>query len=210
MSLTRRLELLDMARRDGAMVVEDDYDSEFRYEGSPVESLQGLDRSGLVVYAGTFSKSVLSGLRIGFVVLPEPLVGPFAAAKSLWDGGTPMLEQAALAEFMTSGSFERHIRRMRRVYRARRDALRGAVADVFEDRACIGPCHGGLTALIALDSRHGAQEIAARALESHLAVRPVTEYYATPPPRPAFLIGFGGLPETEARDAMLALSRAAS
>lgn len=209
LSLSRRLALLELARRDRMIVVEDDYDSEFRYEGSPIESLQGLDRTGLVIYAGTFSKSVLAGLRLGFVVLPEPLVAPFAAAKSLWDGGTPMLDQAVLAEFMLSGSFERHIRRMRRVYRSRRDAFRQALAGAFGDRASVGPCHGGLTALVNIESIRSAEEIAQRALTAGIAIRPATQYYAEPPRNPSFLLGFGGLPESEADEVMAVFAAAA-
>jgi GntR family transcriptional regulator/MocR family aminotransferase len=209
LSLTRRLALLDLARREGTIIVEDDYDSEFRYEGSPIESLQGLDRSGLVIYAGTFSKSVLSGLRIGFVVLPERLVAPFTAAKSLWDGGTPMLEQAVLAEFMRSGGFERHVRRMRRIYRSRRDAFREALAVSFGERASVGLCHGGLTALVELESERSTEEIVRRARDSGLALRAATRYFADPPPRPSFLVGFGGLAEDRAADAMAAFAAAA-
>lgn len=210
LSLSRRLALLELAERDRAIVVEDDYDSEFRYEGSPVESLQGLDRAGLVIYAGTFSKSVLPGLRIGFVVLPEPLVRPFAAAKSLWDGGTPMLEQAVLAEFMISGSFERHIRRMRRVYRSRRDAFLAALLAEFGSRASVGQCHGGLTALVEIEASNPAEAIASRAADIGLVVRPATQYFASPPECPVFLIGFGGLPEVEARHAVSVLRTAAA
>jgi GntR family transcriptional regulator/MocR family aminotransferase len=209
LSLSRRLALLDLAQRWDMTVVEDDYDSEFRYEGSPIESLQGLDRAGLVIYAGTFSKSVLAGLRIGFVILPEHLVEPFAAAKSVWDGGTPTMEQAVLAEFMISGNFERHIRRMRRVYRNRRDAFSSALQSVLGSRAEAGPCHGGLTALVEIDSDRTAEAIAAKALEAGLALRPATRYFARPPRRPTFLIGFGGLPEAEARDAVTVLRDAA-
>lgn len=209
LSLSRRLALLDLARTTGSVLVEDDYDSEFRYEGSPVESLQGLDRAGLVIYAGTFSKSVLSGLRIGFVILPEPLVAPFTAAKALWDGGTPMLEQAVLAEFMVSGAFERHIRRMRRVYRARRDAFRTALEESFGSRATLGPCHGGLTALVEIDTAESDAVITRRAERGGLALRSAAEYFASPPHRPTFLIGFGGLPEADAREAVAILHASA-
>lgn len=210
LSLSRRLALLELARRERTVIVEDDYDSEFRYEGSPVESLQGLDRSSLVIYAGTFSKSVLAGLRIGFVVLPDMLVDAFVGAKSLWDGGTPMLEQAVLAEFITSGSFERHIRRMRRIYRARRDAFRAALDSSFGSAAKVGPCHGGLTALIEIESHRSADDISSRAAKHGLAIRSATPYYAVAPDRPRFLIGFGGLPESEAPSAVAALRSAAS
>ena len=209
MSLSRRLALLELAGRERMTVLEDDYDSEFRYEGSPIESLQGLDRWGQVIYAGTFSKSVLPGLRIGFVVLPEPLVEAFAAAKSLQDGGTPMMEQVVLAEFMVSGSFERHIRRMRRVDRSRRDAFLATLARELGDSVSIGPCHGGLTALVNVDALRKAEDIAARAAGKGLAVRPATAYYAVAQERSSFLIGFGGLPESQAPEAVAVLRSAA-
>jgi GntR family transcriptional regulator/MocR family aminotransferase len=194
LSLARRLALLDEAKRTNCVIIEDDYDSEFRYEGRPVESLQGLDRGDLVVYAGTFSKSVVAGLRIGFLVLPRRLVDPFIAAKSAWDSGAPMLEQLALVEFMRSGAFERHIRRMRRLYRARRDALVAALADVFGDRVKVGERHGGLNVLVEFDLPEQAEIAARRAAAAGIAMRPVSSYYRHPPVRATFLMGFAALP----------------
>lgn len=202
LSLGRRLELLERAERSSCIILEDDYDSEFRYEGRPVESLQGLDRSGLVVYAGTFSKSVLAGLRIGFLVLPRQLIAPFAAAKTLWDSGAPMLEQAALAEFMRSGDFERHIRRMRRLYRARRDALVDALCREFGNRAHIGERHGGLNVLVTLDVGLDEDEIARRAASAEIGLSSAARYYASPPRMPTFLLGFAAVTEAEMHDAI--------
>lgn len=190
LSLARRLTLLDMVERMGSIVLEDDYDSEFRYEGRPVESLQGLDRTGLVVYAGTFSKSVFAGLRLGFLVLPHHLVEPLVAAKRLWDSGTPMLEQAALAEFMRSGEFERHIRRVRRVYRARRDALVTALRSSFGSAVSVGEAHGGLNVLVELDLPLSDGEIATRAGRAGIGLRSAASYYSRPPAQPTFLMGF--------------------
>ncbi len=195
LSLSRRLALLDEARRTDCVIVEDDYDSEFRYEGRPVESLQGLDRADLVVYAGTFSKSVLAGLRIGFLVLPRRLVQPFVAAKSTWDSGAPMLEQLALVAFMRSGAFERHIRRMRRLYRSRRDALVEALDDAFGDRVQVGERHGGLNVLVRLDLSVSADAAALRAAQAGIALRPVSSYYEHPPVHATFLMGFAAVPE---------------
>ncbi len=195
MSLGRRLALLDLAERTDCIVVEDDYDSEFRYEGRPVESLQGLDRYGLVVYAGTFSKSLLPGLRIGFLVLPTRLTGPLVTAKSLWDSGTPMLEQAALAEFLRSGDFERHIRRMRRLYAARRNALVGALSEFFGDEVTLGERQGGLSMLVTLDVPLSEGDVASRAAQAGIGLRVASPYYAIPPARPTFLMGFGAMSE---------------
>ncbi|MBV9279800.1 MAG: PLP-dependent aminotransferase family protein [Chloroflexi bacterium] len=200
MSLGRRLALLDVAASAGCLIVEDDYDSEFRYEGRPVESLQGLDSGGRVVYAGTFSKSVLPGLRIGFLILPPILVRPFVTAKSLWDGGVPLLEQAALGEFMRSGEYERHIRRVRRVYRERRDRLVAALDDVFEGRAAVGERHGGLNVLVSLRVPLSEVEVARRGSEAGIGLRPASPYYARPPRLPTFLLGFGAVPPQDIRD----------
>lgn len=207
LSLGRRVALLRSAQRNDALIFEDDYDSEFRYEGRPVESLQGLDGDGRVVYAGTFSKSVLPGLRIGYLVLPVPLIQPFVAAKRVWDSGTPMLEQAALAEFLRCGEFERHIRRMRRVYRARRDALLLALRTTFGDRVQIGPRHGGLNLLIELSLPGSAEQIAAWAESVGVAIRPATTYFSRPPAVPTFLLGFGAGTEQEIMEAVSLLGQ---
>ncbi len=207
LSLPRRLALLDAARRTGCVVLEDDYDSEFRYEGRPVESLQGLDNAGLVVYAGTFSKSVLAGLRIGFVVLPSHLVGPFVAAKSTWDSGAPMLEQLALVEFMRSGMFEKHIRRMRRVYRARRDALVDSLKSTFGESIHIGERHGGLNVLVRFDVSFAAGELAERARADGIGLRTASSYYEHSLDGVTLLMGFAAIPEQTIADGVAALAR---
>lgn len=209
LSVSRRLALLDIARAQGAIVVEDDYDSEFRYEGRPIESLQGLDGGTRVVYFGSFSKSVFPGLRIGYVILPQHLVEPFVVAKAIWDGGTPMLEQAALVEFMHSGDFERHIRRMRRLYRGRRNALVGALRREFGPRVRIGPSHGGLSVLVEVDASRKAEDIVRAAADEGVAIRSATPCYAVPPPLPRFLLGFGSCDEEQLAEAIALLARAA-
>jgi GntR family transcriptional regulator/MocR family aminotransferase len=134
LSLARRLALLEWAARSGAYVVEDDYDSDFRYEGSPLGALGSLDRANTTIYLGTFSKSIGAGLRLGYVVFPPQLVDAAVAAKALLDNGHPWLEQAAAAEFLESGGFERHLQRIRRSYLLRRDCL------LFELRRHFGGC----------------------------------------------------------------------
>jgi GntR family transcriptional regulator/MocR family aminotransferase len=114
MSLPRRFELLDWAHATGALVVEDDYDSEFRYHGRPVPALQGLDRHGVVLYVGSFSKVLFPSLRLGYMVVPTDLVDRLAALKSVTSRHAPLLEQAVLCDFMEAGRFGRHLRRMRR------------------------------------------------------------------------------------------------
>lgn len=123
LSLERRLRLLDWARRTGTYIVEDDYDSDFRYRGSPIAALMGLDSHGCVIYLGTFSKSIGSGLRLGYLVLPKHLVQPARAVKALLDNGHPWLDQVVLAEFLACGGFDNHLRRIRQTYAERRDCL---------------------------------------------------------------------------------------
>ncbi len=123
MSLERRLRLLEWARRTGSYIIEDDYDSDFRYQGSPLTALKGLDRCDCVIYLGTFSKSLGAGLRLGYLVLPRELAEPAATIKALTDNGNPWLEQAALAELIHGGSYDAHLRRIRQTYLHRRNCL---------------------------------------------------------------------------------------
>src|SRR5207237_9396270 len=119
MSISRRLAFLDWARRSGALIFEDDYDSEYRYSGHPLPALQGLDRHASVLFAGTFSKVLFPSLRLGFLVAPPDLVDRIAAAKSLSSRHAPLLDQAVLCDFMSEGHFGRHVRRIREVYAER-------------------------------------------------------------------------------------------
>jgi GntR family transcriptional regulator/MocR family aminotransferase len=123
MSLNRRLALLDWARRRDGFVIEDDYDSEFRYRGRPLASLQGLDRENRVLYIGTFSKVLMPSLRLGYMVVPPDLVDTFIAARAHYDWSSPVIEQATLAEFMTEGHFARLIRKNRAMYAERQEVL---------------------------------------------------------------------------------------
>jgi GntR family transcriptional regulator / MocR family aminotransferase len=136
MSLARRLTLFDWARRTGTLILEDDYDSEFRFSGSPVPALQGLDRSGSVLFAGSFSKVLFPSIRVGYLVVPPDLVERLAAVKSLTTRHAPLLEQAVLCDFISEGHFGSHVRRMREVYAERLTVLlreaRERLADVLD------------------------------------------------------------------------------
>jgi GntR family transcriptional regulator/MocR family aminotransferase len=123
MTLTRRLEMLEWARRAGALIFEDDYDGEYRYSGRPVPALQGLDRNGVALFSGSFSKLLFPALRLGYVIVPEDLVERFAAAKSILNRHAPVLEQTVLCEFIEAGHFGRHLRRMREMYSERLGVL---------------------------------------------------------------------------------------
>ncbi|MET7996261.1 PLP-dependent aminotransferase family protein [Amycolatopsis sp. NPDC005232] len=144
MSLARRQELLDWAERTGAVIIEDDYDSEFRYTGRPLEPLHSLDSRGRVVYVGSMSKVLSPALRVGFLAAPPSLVGALAKAKYLADWHTPALEQAVLADFIDEGGFARHIRRMRKIYRERHDILVDGLRSEFGDVLDPVPAAAGL------------------------------------------------------------------
>ena len=142
MSLSRRLALLDWARRNEALIIEDDYDSEFRYSGSPIPALQGLDEHGCVLYVGTFSKVMFPGLRLGYIVLPPSWVDVFRRAKWLCDRQCSLIDQAALAEFIGSGGLAQHIRRMRTIYDRRRRSLVESLQQIMPDVLIPGDASG--------------------------------------------------------------------
>ena len=131
LTLNRRIRLLDWAREVGAYIVEDDYDSDFRHQGSPLTALAGQDPHGCVIYLGTFSKSIGAGLRIGYMIVPPELVDAATAIKTLMDNGHAWLDQAVLADFISNGAYNKHLRRIRRVYINRRDTLTEALNKHF-------------------------------------------------------------------------------
>jgi GntR family transcriptional regulator/MocR family aminotransferase len=201
MSLARRLALLQWAETAEAYVLEDDYDSEFRYAGRPIEAVQGLDRSGRVIYVGTFSKVLFPALRLGYLVLPPPLVPLFTAAKWLADRHTSTLEQAVLTDFIHEGHFERHLRRARTRNAARRTALLEALDMYLGTRVEVSGANAGVHLLVWL------QDVAPQylgafidcAARAGVGLYPVTPYYLVPPPRAGLLLGYAGLTEEEIR-----------
>ena len=191
MSLRRRLDLLEWARVRGAVIVEDDYDSEYRYSGPPLPALQGLTGAVPVVYIGTFSNVMFPGLRIGFVVVPRDLIVPFTRAKSIADRYTPTLEQAALAEFIHDGHLERHIRRMRRLYQRRREALIDALDRHFGGNAIVRGDAAGMHTLV----RFAARDIAARAERQRVRLHSADAYYLSGRSPNEFIVGFSAIDE---------------
>jgi len=197
MSLRRRLSLLDWARRACAWVIEDDYDSEFRYDGRPLQPLAALEPgSGRVVYVGTFSKVLAPGLRFGYLVLPPGLVDAFMAARALSDRQPPGPEQAVLAEFIHRGHLARHVRRMRGLYEARRDALSAAVMRHAGGLLAIVPPPCGLHVVGDLLQPNLSDVDAYRcALQRGLQTPPLSAYYANAPARSGLLLGFANSAE---------------
>jgi GntR family transcriptional regulator/MocR family aminotransferase len=204
--LSRRIALLEWARQAGAVVVEDDYDGEFRYGGQPLESLQGLDREGRVIYVGTFSRTIFSALRIGYLIAPKGLVPAFTAAKWLTDRHSAMLEQEALAEFLTSGMYERYLRRIRRKSAALREVLLESIAEFIGNRAEV--TGDGAGAHIVLWPKHRVEEEAVTREASTRGVRVagIAPYFLTPPSRTGILLGYSRMKAPEIREGIRRLS----
>jgi GntR family transcriptional regulator/MocR family aminotransferase len=210
LSLPRRLRLLEWAFRRRALIVEDDYDSDFRYSGRPLESLQGLDTHGVVAYVGSFSKALFPPLRVGFVVLPPKLVQPFVAAKWLADRQTATLDQQVLSDFIGEGHFERHLRRMRRLYQSRRDTLLQALRTHLGDQMQPGGDGAGLHLVAWLPPGSDAVALSAEAARLGVAVPPLDPYYLGAASRPGLMLGFAALDEARIVEGVRLLARAAS
>ena len=205
LSLDRRLVLLDWAAKRGAWIFEDDYDSEFRYEGRPVPALQGIDRAGVVIHAGAFSKTLFPALRLAYAVVPDALLDRFLAAKSIVDRCTPPFAQAVLTEFLAEGHFGRHLRRMRALYAERRAALLGALAsELGEELEVIGASAGlDLCAWLpgGVDDRTVEHALAGAAIEA-TALSPQA---LTPLARGGLQLGFAAFSPARLRKSVTAL-----
>jgi GntR family transcriptional regulator / MocR family aminotransferase len=206
LSLPRRLELVDWARRRDGLVVEDDYDGEYRYEDQSLQSLQGLDTEGRVIYIGTFSRTVFSSLRIGYLVVPKPLIPAFTSAKWLCDRHTATLEQETLAEFITSGLYERHLRRVRRRNAARRAALREAIGKHLCDRVEVTGYGAGAHVALWPRARMVESAVIARAAALGVAVYGISPYFLTTPRRSGLMLGYSRMKESDIREGVRRLS----
>ena len=206
MSLTRRLELIEWSRQHNAVLIEDDYDSEYRYSGPPLPSLQGLATGVAVIYIGTFSKVMFPSLRIGYVIAPPSLVARLRRAKWLADRHTPVPEQAALADFIAEGHLERHIRRMRRTYGERRDALVESLDRHFGDGVQICGDAAGMHVLV----RFPDQRIAEKAAAAKVQLAGSAPYYLTEPPPGEFVLGFSSIGVRSIREGIRRLAQAIS
>ncbi|MEK9754237.1 MAG: PLP-dependent aminotransferase family protein, partial [Rhodospirillaceae bacterium] len=214
MSLARRLELLDWARAAGSWVLEDDYNSEYRYAGKPLSALQGLDDGGRVIYVGTFSKVLFPGLRLGYAILPEALVAPFLGMRSMLDDAPALGLQPVLAEFIKDGHFAAHVRRTRALYAERQAHFLTALRRHCGGMLHAAPDEAGMHLVVVLDRslKLSDREAAARADVAGISAPALSSYYAgTPAPKGArqgLVLGYTGFTERETEDGLKRLAAA--
>src|SRR5581483_11669036 len=197
MTAARRLQLLEWAQQADTWIVEDDYDSEYRYESMPVASLQGLDQNSRVIYIGTFSKTLFPSLRLGYMVIPPDLVDRFSGVRSATDICPPLFYQAVLADFMDQGYYARHIRKTRLLYAERRSVLVEALNSAFGSSLGILGAEAGMHLTITLPPGVPDHEISLRAAEERLWLWPLSATYAGKNARQGFVLGFGSTKATD-------------
>lgn len=204
MSLPRRLELLRYAETKSCWILEDDYDSEFRYDSQPIAALRSLDRSDRVIYVGTFSKVMFGSMRMGYMLLPAALRQDFVNARYLADNSGMAIEQAALAHIMENGAFERHLRATGKLLKQRREVLLKGLRQHAGERVLIDDAHAGMHVIAWLpDYDHALlDELIRHAHERGLGLYPVAPCYHERPAVPGLILGYCGLPEAELREAM--------
>jgi GntR family transcriptional regulator/MocR family aminotransferase len=195
MSLGRRLALLDWAAQAGAWILEDDYDSEYRFSGRPLEALQGLDHAGRVLYIGTFSKVLFPALRLGYLVAPTGLIEPLLATRRFIDVHVPILEQMALTDFMHEGHFARHLRRMLQHYNQRRDLLRHELRARLGGLLEVCAPEAGMHLVGWLPPGKDDRRAAELAAQAGIEVAPISRYSLEPLPRGGLLFGYAGTDE---------------
>ncbi len=192
MTASRRLQLLKWAESAGSWIVEDDYDSEFRYDSKPIASLQGLDHSSRVIYIGTFSKVLFPSLRVGYIVIPSDLVDHFVAVRHAMDVSPPHLYQAVLADFINEGHFSRHIRRMRLTYKERRDVLIDCIRKALDSVLQAQGAEAGLHLTVTLSRGYSDRVVCERAARQNLWLWPLSPSYLGTTSRQGLILGFGG------------------
>src|SRR5215510_3619510 len=207
MSLARRLKLLEWARETASFIVEDDYNSEYRYAGRPLASLQGLDRDGRVIYLGTFSKTIFPALRLGCLVVPSDLIEVFTAARALADLHAASLDQAILAEFITTGHFARHLRRMRGIYAERQQCLVEEARKYLSGALEVAPAAAGMHLIGWLPEGVDDREVARRAGALQLEISPISAYCIKQKLRGGLFLGYTAFDEKQIRQGVIKLAR---
>jgi GntR family transcriptional regulator/MocR family aminotransferase len=207
LALERRLSLLEWARDRGAVIIEDDYDSEYRFEGHPLAAMKSLDDHGHVIYCGTFSKLLFPALRTAYAILPDRLVEPFVAALSSTARHVPTDQQSVLHDFIADGHFGRHIRRMRMLYGERAEALTSAVERHLSGLLALAPIVAGLDAPAFLPRGADDADAARRAAREGIETRPLSLYAIDHPAPPGLVLGFASIGVEEIESGVIALAR---
>lgn len=202
MSLQRRLRLLEWAQRANSWVIEDDYDSEYRYRGRPLSALQGLDSAERVIYVGTFSKTMFPALRLAYVVVPRGLVTVFRRALRHTGQDAPLAIQAAAADFISEGHYASHLRRMRALYSQRLQRFRQLLGEQLGHMLELGPVDAGMQLAAYLDHTIDDRDVARRAEEAGISVAALSTFYLRDCPQPGLLLGYAAVPEAEMRAAV--------
>src|ERR1700722_1675677 len=202
MSASRRLQLLNWAQRSGAWIIEDDYDSEYRFESRPIASLQGMDVNARVIYIGTFSKVLFPSLRIGYLVIPTDLVERFTAMRAAMDIFPPYLYQEVLADFIGMGHFGRHIRKMRQLYGDRRRVLIQCLQQEFGENLEVHGAEAGMHLAVTLPDGLNDVEIVAKAAAEKLWLTPLSPSYFEENVRHGLILGFGSTPSDQIHSAV--------
>ena len=192
MSATRRMLLLNWAVRTGAWIIEDDYDSEYRFGSRPIASLQGLDTDARVIYVGTFSKVMFPALRVGYVVVPKDLLPAFSAARDAADVFSATLYQAVLTDFIREGHFARHIRRMRMLYMERRKELVKAIRIEMGDMLEVTGAEAGMHLAALLPPGINDVAVSKRAAQRGISATPLSTCYVRSPARSGLILGYAG------------------
>ena len=206
MTMARRLALLEWANRANAWILEDDYDSEYRYAGRPLAALQGIDRHERVIYLGTFSKVFFPSLRLGYLVVPRSLIDPFVRARALCDGHPPTMAQAVLAEFMAQGHFARHLRRMRHLYAERQEVLVRAASRDLKGLLEVPASDGGMHLIGWLDEGIDDRAVARRVAAGGIVTMPLSALASRPLRRGGLLLGYTGIDARAIREGVRRLA----
>lgn len=210
MPISRRMELIEWAREENGFIIEDDYDGEFRYQGKPIPSLQGLDNHGNVIYVGTFSKSLIPSVRLSYMVLPPSLLALYKERFILYKQTVSRLHQHTLGLFMENGHWERHINKVRNIYKKRHAALLSAIKNIMGEKVQVIGAEAGLHVLLEPNNHMSEEELIASAEKEGVKVYPVSIYYENPPANQSakVLLGFSGLSENQIQEGITLLQRA--
>jgi GntR family transcriptional regulator/MocR family aminotransferase len=207
LSAGRRIQLLNWAQSADAWIIEDDYDSEYRFGTEPITSLQGLDTDDRVIYIGTFSKVLFPALRMGYLVLPKDLIATFRAVRDAVDIFPPVLYQRALTDFIRDGGFARHIRKMRGLYAVRRERMIEAIERHFGGAGEIASAAAGLHLVVRLPRNIDDRSAAARATAAGIACSALSDCCLTSPPRGGLVLGYGGVAAGAVDDSVRKLAK---